>query len=57
MDRERWEYTMLKTMIASNREDLSNILEDINKLGADGWELVGSAGDCGRILLFKRKLP
>ena len=45
----RWEYTMHYT----GKTDL----EAFNKLGAEGWELVGAGGSNVDRWIFKRRLP
>jgi len=34
----------------------SFFVEDLNKLGAEGWELVCTSGDTNNLFVFKRKL-
>jgi hypothetical protein len=47
---ERWEYT--------NLDVSSNTLEEANKLGAEGWELVLQSGGYNNWrIIFKRRLP
>jgi hypothetical protein len=45
---QKWEYTKIKKM--------SDDLVELNRLGQEGWELVGYAGS-GRAATLKRPLP
>lgn len=46
---DKWEYTKVSAFGADS-------LDNINKLGKQGWEAVGSLGD-SQWLLLKRKIP
>lgn len=47
---DRWEYTTVKAY------GTGDSLNEINKLGQQGWEAVSSIGDTQQFLL-KRKIP
>lgn len=50
----RWEYRSL----ALTRDAMEDEMEDVNALGAEGWELVGQVQHQVRChLLFKRRRP
>jgi len=47
---DKWEYTTVKAY------GTGDSLNEINKLGKQGWEAVGTVGDTQNFLL-KRKIP
>ena len=47
---DKWEYTTVKAYGSGNS------LDEINKLGKQGWEAVSSIGDT-QFFLLKRKIP
>ena len=53
---ERWEYITVK---GSYRSNFSQIIEEANKLGKEGWELVTGTIDESHAgyIFFKRRLP
>jgi uncharacterized membrane protein len=51
---ERWEYTILEVDYPlGGARDNNQFIQDTNRLGAQGWELVSTGS---RIHIFKRKL-
>lgn len=68
MANRQWEYTIVDTIISFWRDDTAQItgwLEDLNNLGAAGWEVIGPVDIQAKgtnqthwpILLLKRELP
>jgi hypothetical protein len=49
----QWEYTAFDT----NYTELDAVIEEANKLGREGWELVANDSGYGNRLIFKRRLP
>ena len=59
---ERWEYHFLgfeeALGLGGYREQRQRLVETLNRLGSEGWELVGvSQFGVGTGLYFKRRLP
>ena len=56
----RWEYTTIAT-VERNRSpsylSTQAIIEEANRLGREGWELVSSFDADSRGIIFKRRLP
>ena len=55
---DRWEYTI------ADMSKLQKSIDDLNRLGADGWEAVGLVSTWGAgwrmvhpVVLMKRRLP
>lgn len=53
----RWEYKTLEPPKGLTRREAVDPTEELNRLGADGWELTGTItydGGGTKLLLFKR---
>jgi len=53
---ERWEYNVVNYRQLATSGKYVDMTPALNRLGAEGWELVGAPGD-GADFIFKRKLP
>ncbi|MFC6904084.1 DUF4177 domain-containing protein [Halalkalicoccus tibetensis] len=56
-DTVRWEYETLRPPREATRKEASDPKSELNELGADGWELVGTVEYTGggtKYLVFKR---
>lgn len=56
-DTTRWEYETLRPPREATRKESSDPKSELNELGAEGWELVGTieyTGGGTKYLVFKR---
>jgi len=51
-----WEYTVLSNRDVPGARNYAGMVRAMNRLGAEGWEMVGAPGD-GTEFVFKRRLP
>lgn len=68
MENQKWEYTIVDTVISAYMDTNNQVVEwlaTLNALGDDGWEMVsdtiiygkGRNGQQWPVLLFKRRKP
>lgn len=56
---KQWEYKTIRPPTESTQKEAIDPTEQLNELGADGWELVGTieyTGGGTKFLVFKRQL-
>ncbi|MFB6163551.1 MAG: DUF4177 domain-containing protein [Haloarculaceae archaeon] len=56
--RPRWEYRTLRPPRESTRKEAVDPTDELNELGAEGWELVDTidySGGGTKLLVFKRR--
>jgi hypothetical protein len=56
-ERTEWEYETLRPPRGSTKKEAVDPTDELNELGSDGWELVGTIDYVGggtKYLLFKR---
>ena len=54
---ERWEYNIISCRQLGARNSSLDMAPAMNRLGAEGWELVGSFEADTYYMFFKRRLP